>query len=79
MTIRPEDILIFPGYIESSAKNSFRGKIEEISDTGTIVRVKINAGVPFIVAITRRSLVDMRLRIGMDVFLTFKSNDVHMF
>ena len=79
MCIRPEDILIFPGYIESSAKNSFRGKIEEISDTGTVVRVKVNAGVPFIVAITRRSLVDMRLKTGMDVFLTFKSTDVHVF
>ncbi|MBN2076611.1 MAG: ATP-binding cassette domain-containing protein [Dehalococcoidales bacterium] len=79
ISIRPEDILIFPGYIESSAKNTFRGKIEEISDTGTVVRVKVNAGIPFIVAITRRSLVDMRLRTGMDVFLTFKSIDVHMF
>ena len=79
MSIRPEDILIFPGYIESTARNSFRGKIEEISDTGTIVRVKVNAGVPFVVAITRRSLVDMRLRTGMDVFVTFKSTDVHTF
>jgi molybdate transport system ATP-binding protein len=79
ISIRPEDILIFPGYIESSAKNSFRGKIEELSDTGTVVRVRVNAGIPFIVAITRRSMVDMRLRTGMDVFLTFKSTDVHIF
>jgi molybdate transport system ATP-binding protein/molybdate/tungstate transport system ATP-binding protein len=79
MSIRPEDILVFPGYIESNAKNSFRGKIEEITDTGTVVRVKVNAGIPFIVAITRRSLVDMRLRTGMDVFLSFKSADVHIF
>jgi len=79
ISIRPEDILIFPGYIESSTKNSFRGKIEDISDTGTIVRVKVNVGIPIIVAITRRSMVDMRLRMGMDVFVTFKSADVHTF
>jgi molybdopterin-binding protein len=79
LTIRPEDILIFPGYIESSARNSFRGTIEEISDTGTVVRIKVNAGIPFVVAVTRRSLVDMRLRTGMEVFLTFKSTDVHIF
>jgi molybdopterin-binding protein len=79
ISIRPEDILVFPGYIESSTKNSFRGKVVDISDTGTVVRIKVDAGVPFVVAVTRRSLVDMRLRTGMEVFLTFKSDDVHMF
>jgi molybdate transport system ATP-binding protein/molybdate/tungstate transport system ATP-binding protein len=79
ISVRPEDILVFPGYIESTARNSFRGRIEEISDTGTIVRVKVNVGIPIIVAVTRRSLVDMRLRTGMDVFVTFKSADVHTF
>ena len=79
LTIRPEDILVFPGYIEPSARNSLRGKIEEISDNGTVVRLRINAGIPFIAAITRRSLVDMRLRTGMEVYLTFKSADVHLF
>jgi molybdopterin-binding protein len=79
MSIRPEDILLFPGYIESSALNSFRGRIEDISDTGTVVRIKVNAGIPFTVAVTRRSLLDMSLRTGMEVFLTFKSTDVHIF
>jgi molybdopterin-binding protein len=78
-SVRPEDILISLMPIESSARNSFQGKIKDISDTGTIVRITIDAGIPFIAAITRRSFQDMGLRLGMDVYLTFKAADVHVF
>ena len=78
-SIRPEDILVSRLPIESSARNSFQGKIKAISDTGTIVRITVDTGVPFIAAITRRSFQDMDLRLGMDVYLTFKAMDVHVF
>ncbi len=78
-TVRPEDILVSLMPIESSARNSFRGKITDISDTGAIVRITVDAGIPFIAAITRRSFQDMGLMMGMDVYLTFKAVDVHIF
>jgi molybdopterin-binding protein len=78
-SVRPEDILVSLVPIDSSARNSFQGKITDISDTGTIVRITVDAGVPFIAAITRRSFQDMGLRLGMDVYLTFKAMDVHLF
>jgi molybdopterin-binding protein len=78
-SVRPEDILISLMPIESSARNSFQGKIKDIADTGTIVRITVDAGIPFIAAVTRRSFHDMGLKLGIDVYLTFKATDVHVF
>jgi molybdate transport system ATP-binding protein/molybdate/tungstate transport system ATP-binding protein len=79
LSVRPEDILISLKPLESSARNSFTGKIEDISNTGIVVRVKVDIGIPFVSAITRRSCVDMALRKDMKVYLTFKAVDVHIF
>jgi len=78
-SVRPEDVLLSIKPTESSARNSFKGEIQDISDTGTIVRITVNVGVPFVAAITRRSFLDMGLNQGMEVFLTFKAVDVHVF
>jgi molybdopterin-binding protein len=78
-SVRPEDILVSLKPIESSARNSFHGKIQDISDTGIIVRITVDVGIPFVAAITRRSFLDMGLRLGMGVYLTFKAVDVHVF
>jgi molybdopterin-binding protein len=78
-SIRPEDIVVSLGPIESSARNSFLGKIQDISDAGTIVRITVDIGVPLVAAITRHSFLDMGLKQGMEVFLTFKAVDVHIF
>jgi len=78
-SVRPEDILLSHRPIESSARNSFNGSIKNILDTGVVVRITIDAGLPIVAAITRRSMLDMNLKIGMDVFLTFKAMDVHVF
>jgi molybdopterin-binding protein len=78
-SIRPEDILVSLQPIESSARNSFQGQIQDISDMGTIVRITVDAGIPFVVAITRRSFLDMGLAKGASVFVTFKAVDVHVF
>ena len=78
-SIRPEDVLVSLNPVESSARNSFQGTIEDITDTGVIVRIMVDVGVPFVAAITRRSFHDMGLREGTTVFLTFKATDVHVF
>ncbi|MBN1189492.1 MAG: ATP-binding cassette domain-containing protein [Dehalococcoidales bacterium] len=78
-SVRPEDILVSLKPIESSARNSFQGKIQDISDTGIIVRITVDAGIPLVAAITRRSFLDMGLKQGMEVYLTFKAADVHVF
>lgn len=79
VSVRPEDILVSLVPFESSARNCFQGKISNISDTGTIVRITVDGGIPLIAAVTRRSFQDMGLRLGMEVYLTFKAMDVHVF
>ncbi|MGC9313238.1 MAG: tungstate ABC transporter ATP-binding protein WtpC [Sediminispirochaetaceae bacterium] len=79
VSVRPEDILLSLHPIESSARNSFRGTISEITSAGMISKVVVDVGVPFVTAITRRSLMDMELKPGTEVFLTFKAVDVHVF
>jgi molybdate transport system ATP-binding protein len=78
-TIRPCSILISLHPIESSARNSFTGRITRIQDEGGIIKVETDVGVPLIATITRRSLDDMQLCIGKEVYLTFKATDVHAF
>lgn len=79
LSIRPEEILVSLKPIESSARNSFHGEIEKIVDEGNIIRITVNAGIPFVVSITKRSFDDMGLMVGMKVYLTFKAMSVHVF
>ena len=78
-SIRPEDIHVSLEPILSSARNSFQGEIQEISDAGMVLRITVDAGILFVAAITRRSFLDMGLKDGTKVFLTFKAADVHVF
>lgn len=84
-SIRPEDIVLSQEPLHSSARNSFRGRIVDIADRGTVVYVTVR--VPgaialrsdFICMITRRSLEEMGLREGLEVYSAFKASAVHVF
>jgi molybdate/tungstate transport system ATP-binding protein len=80
VSVRPEDILVSVKPIESSARNSFQGVISDIADLGAVMRITVDVEqVSFIAAITRRSFFDMELTMGMPIYLTFKTIDVHAF
>ena len=79
VSIRPEDILISRGELRSSARNSFRGSITRIVDRGPLIYVTVSVPLPFVVIITRRSLVEMALEVGMEVYIAFKASAVHLF
>lgn len=76
--VSPEDIILSKKPITSSARNMFKGKIIEISDLGPTVELKILAGKRFTVQITKRSLREMYINLGSEVFLTFKASSVHI-
>jgi len=76
--VRPEDIVLSRKPLSSSARNVFKGKIVEISDLGSVVRLRINVGKQLFVQITKRSFTEMQLSVGSDVFLTFKASSVHL-
>jgi molybdate transport system ATP-binding protein/molybdate/tungstate transport system ATP-binding protein len=77
VSVRPEDILVSKKSIESSARNSFNGKITDIVDKGAIIKIVVDCGITFSAIITRRSFDDMELTKGMSAYLTFKASDVH--
>lgn len=76
--VRPEDVILSKKLITSSARNLFKGKIVEISDIGSVVKLKVDAGKDFVVQITKRSFTEMQFNVGSAVFLTFKASSVHM-
>jgi len=74
--VRPEDVILSVNPIVSSARNSFEGRIVEVSDMGRIVKLKIKAGRDFRVQITKRSFNEMQLNVDSKVFLVFKASAV---
>ena len=65
----------------SSARNAFKGEIERVVDTETVIRIAVDVGIDisFIVAITKQSFDEMNLKTGGEVYITFKASAVHVF
>lgn len=73
--IRPENITISKG-LEVNTKNNVKGKIKEMVPLGFLVRVRMDNG---LTALTTKRLVDeLRLRVGEEVYASFKAEDVHI-
>ena len=76
--VRPEDIILSAQPLVSSARNMLNGTITEISDQGSIVRLKVNARKNFTVQVTRKSFDEMKLNLDSQVFLAFKASSVQI-
>ena len=76
--VSPEDIILSKTSFASSARNVFKGKIVEILDLGSVVRLKVDVGRPFTVQITKRSFNEMGLNLNAEVFLAFKASSVQI-
>ena len=79
LTVRPEDIILSAKKVETSARNTFKGQIKEISDNGALIKLTIDVGDPLVVFLTRQSFLDMELNIGKSVWTYFKATAVHLF
>ena len=78
-SVRPEDILISPEPLHSSARNSFSGTITYIADRGSTLYLTVNLPPDFVCLITRRSFEEMGLAEGQKVYITFKASAIHIF
>jgi len=76
--INPQDIILSEKPIESSARNVFKAIITEVTDTGSLVKLRVDAGKPFTVQITKRSFTEMGLNLGHKVFIVFKASSVQV-
>lgn len=79
IAFRPDDIIVTKKPIESSARNTFEGKIVDIIDEDAFVKLKVDIGILVNVVITKKSLIDMSLSVGDLVFLSFKASAVKVF
>ena len=76
--INPQDIILSKTPMESSARNVFKGKIIEITDSDSVVKLKVDVGKPFAVQITKQSFNDLGLCLNAQVFITFKASSVQV-
>jgi molybdopterin-binding protein len=76
--ISPQDIILSKSAVASSARNVFKGRITEISDLGSLVKLKVDVGKSFTVQITKRSFSEMRLNLNAEVFIAFKASSVQV-
>ena len=76
--VRPEDIIVSRGRLESSARNTLRGSVVSVEGLDSVVRLRVDVGRVFTAQITRRSLAEMGLNVGEEVYLTFKASSVQL-
>ncbi len=76
--VRPEDIIVSSGQITTSARNQYAGRIVAVEEINSVIRLRVEAGRTFTVQITRRSLDEMGLNIGSEVYLSFKASSVEL-
>lgn len=74
--VPPEDIILSTQPLVSSARNTFEGRIVQISNLGSVVKLKVRAGKDFVVQITKKSFNDMKISLDSRVFLAFKASSV---
>jgi molybdopterin-binding protein len=77
--VNPQDIILSKCAIESSARNVFMGRITEITDLGSLVKLKVDVGKLFTVQITKRSFLEMGLNLNAEVCIAFKASSVQVF
>lgn len=76
--VRPEDVIVSRGRLESSARNTLRGSVVSVEGLDSVVRLRVDVGRVFTAQITRRSLAEMGLNVGEEVYLTFKASSVQL-
>lgn len=86
VVIRPEDLILSREPRRSDVCTSCRGRVVELVDKGTLVYVTVSFpfdGAPasscdFVGVITHRSLEELELQEGTEVYLAFKASAVHL-
>lgn len=73
VSVRPEDVILSTGPLTSSARNVMKGTVSDITSDDKSAKVLLDIGIPMTVLITRRSLRDMDIKIGDELYAIFKT------
>jgi len=80
LAIRPEDILISKNSSGYHMGNTFAGTVSAVANQGFAYEVQVKTGDLILKSlVTKKSLVDMELREGLDVSISFYPSAVHTF
>ncbi len=79
IAIAPEDIVLSPKPFTSSARNSFAGRVVEVSTLGSRLHVVVDIGERLHVRITRQSYETLGLNVGLPIHVTFKASAVQVY
>ncbi|MDI6730211.1 MAG: tungstate ABC transporter ATP-binding protein WtpC [Candidatus Altarchaeum sp.] len=79
LIIHPENIMISNEKILSSARNSFKGKISQISNKERVIKLVVDVGIPLVVFITKQSFEELNLNINGEIYVYFKASGVYVF
>lgn len=78
-SIRPEDIFISREPVRSTAGDSLQAVITGIVDKGSVAYVAVNVPPEFTCLVSRQSLRELDLNIGIEVYITIRASAVHVF
>jgi molybdate/tungstate transport system ATP-binding protein len=80
IAIRPEDIVLSTGKLQSSMRNCFQGRVKQIISQGFYYEVHVHVEeVNFCALVTKGALLEMELQEGKEIYLFFKSTAIHTF
>lgn len=79
ISIRPEDIILSKGTFISSARNVHKGIVTDIILEDNSAKVVLDVGIPLIALITKKSLKEMNLEKGTELFAIFKTMCVKVY
>jgi molybdate transport system ATP-binding protein len=77
-TLRPADVVLHAARPEGSARNVLRGPISQIAIEGERARVHVESSPPTVAEVTLGSVERLRLREGVEVWLSFKAVEVRV-
>lgn len=79
VAIDPSEIVLSKQALVSSMRNQFQGRVCAITEENQNIRVAINAGEIFQALITHHALQELRIQVGDEIWVQFKSNAIVVF
>jgi tungstate transport system ATP-binding protein len=79
VSIDPKEIILSKEKFESSARNCLNGKVSSIIDEGSVVKLTVDCSIKLISQITHKSLEELGIHVGQQIFLTFKTSSIKVY
>lgn len=79
VSIRPENIILSKGTFVSSARNVHKGNVIDIINVDSSVMVVVDIGIPIKALITTKSLSEMGIEKGTELYVVFKTMSVTVY